>query len=282
MATGGFHYCPDMLQEFMPVIANAQGVNVIGAVAGNTGDGIIMARRDAGAATVKDSGQFTIGMMFMPETLASNLLVFPTGQRIDDESSYMMQWGSSVTAAGFNYAYVISDARTRNAAKDAAVAQGRAFQANTIAELAALINAGRFNTTGGHVMNPAVLTATVARYNEMARTGVDVDFGKPANYLFEINQPPFFAWVGDSFMVYGSRGGLEVDTWGRVLHTNGSIIPGLFAAGELANYRVLPINYGGSGQALTIYTAMGRLSGRAAATGVTNLNPVTDRWVVQP
>ena len=95
-------------------------------------------------------------------------------------------------------------------------------------------------------VDPQGLAATVARNNEYARTGVDLEYGKGATEVSRFNgdpqhQPnpclgpiattPFCAlqlWPGDA----AADAGLATDTYGRVLDATGRPVPGLFACGN--------------------------------------------------
>ncbi|MDB5397882.1 MAG: 3-ketosteroid-delta-dehydrogenase [Rhodospirillales bacterium] len=120
-------------------------------------------------------------------------------------------------------------------------------QGATLAELAAEIGV------------PAEgLTLTVERFNRFAATGVDEDFhrgetpydlyiaselpalfglgettkvGSPNACLIPLTTGPYYAakvGLGD----LGSKGGLKTDATARVLRPDGSVIPGLYAAGD--------------------------------------------------
>ena len=76
-------------------------------------------------------------------------------------------------------------------------------------------------------------TSTVARYNELARQGRDIDFGKHTDRLTTIEKPPFYACRMETRrMVILS--GLKVNTRLQVLDTERHIIPGLYAAGNVS------------------------------------------------
>lgn len=73
--------------------------------------------------------------------------------------------------------------------------------------------------------------ATVARYNELARTGNDLDFGKRRECLTTIEKAPFYAAnVGTALLV--TLGGLRINEKLQVLDNNLVPIPGLYAAGN--------------------------------------------------
>jgi 3-oxosteroid 1-dehydrogenase len=95
---------------------------------------------------------------------------------------------------------------------------------------------------------PSALAATVERFNGFAAGGVDDDFGRgsdeydrffaaggdgPNPALVALDQPPFHA-ARLVLSDLGTKGGLVTDPAGRVLRDDGSVLPGLFAAGNSA------------------------------------------------
>lgn len=95
-------------------------------------------------------------------------------------------------------------------------------------------------------MEPATLRATVDRFNAFARAGVDDDFGRgksaydryygdpsviPNANLGPLEKGPFTAYrvvIGD----LGTKGGVVTDEFARALREDGSVIEGLYAAGN--------------------------------------------------
>jgi fumarate reductase flavoprotein subunit len=76
-------------------------------------------------------------------------------------------------------------------------------------------------------------TATVARYNELARDRKDLDFGKHPDRLTTIEKPRFYASkIQPRYMVI--LGGLKINRQLQVLDTHMNVIPGLYAAGNVS------------------------------------------------
>ncbi|GLZ28606.1 3-ketosteroid-delta-1-dehydrogenase [Lentzea sp. NBRC 105346] len=118
------------------------------------------------------------------------------------------------------------------------------------------------------------LVDTVRRFNELAESGEDTDFrrgdssydryyGDPTNRpnpcLAALVKPPFYAVrivPGD----LGTKGGLRTDARARVLRDDGSVIPGLYAAGN-TSAPVMGRSYAGAGSTLGPAMTFGYLAG---------------------
>jgi len=112
--------------------------------------------------------------------------------------------------------------------------------------------------------------ATVERYNELVKKGVDEDFGKDPSLLHPIVKPPFFASISSTDgMPTGAMvtlAGLAIDENQRVLDENDDPIPGLFATGNCSGGRysadyITPMSGNSIGWAFT----MGRIAGKYIA-----------------
>ncbi|WEH18235.1 3-oxosteroid 1-dehydrogenase [Streptomyces sp. VNUA24] len=109
----------------------------------------------------------------------------------------------------------------------------------------------------------AALRSTVDRFNSLARQGEDKDFGRgdsaydhyytdpsvrPNSCLAPLWLPPYYALrivPGD----LGTKGGLLTDARARVLRPDGSVIAGLYAAGN-ASAAVMGRSYAGAGSTI--------------------------------
>ena len=105
---------------------------------------------------------------------------------------------------------------------------GYFFAANTLEELATAIK----NEYQAKPMQGATLQATVKRYNSFVEVGEDKDFGKPAP-KHKIQTPPFYAAWGTP-VVHDTRAGLRINARCQVIDMSGTVIPGLYCAGESA------------------------------------------------
>lgn len=129
------------------------------------------------------------------------------------------------------------------------------FVADTIEELVAKINASGSQTW---TMDPAVLKATIERYNGFVKAGVDEDFDKPKP-KFEIATGPFYA-AAATFAVHDSYAGLRIDMDCRVLDMKGEVIEGLWCGGESAGGS----SQHGLGRSLTQGYVIGQRIGKKA------------------
>jgi fumarate reductase flavoprotein subunit len=126
--------------------------------------------------------------------------------------------------------------------------QGDLYCANTIEELLNYMDCYK-----GETRKKA--SATIARYNEMCKKGMDADFGKDRQVMKAtmLKDPPFYGSVnkgGGAGMMMGGGGisagmvattGLDTDAEGRVLNSEFKPIKGLYAAGNNAGGRYITV-----------------------------------------
>ncbi|MGI6037403.1 MAG: FAD-dependent oxidoreductase [Limnochordia bacterium] len=125
------------------------------------------------------------------------------------------------------------------------------FFADTLEEMAAKIGC-----------DAATLKGEVERYNTFVEKGHDPDFGK-TSFTYKIEAPYVARAMRPS--IHHTMGGLAIDTDCRVLDTQGKVIPGLYAAGEVTGGIHAGNRVGGN--AIADIFVFGRIAGANAAQG---------------
>ncbi|QNO14269.1 FAD-dependent oxidoreductase [Alkalicella caledoniensis] len=252
LATGGFTRNPDLVDEYFTNLGNFS-TNV---GEGNTGDGITMGLA-AGADVIMPNAGIDIMMNFATGygygEEATELFVTPDGERFMDERDFHFKRTRILYDYGFDNFWYIIDEKSYNDRVAGAVQANMAFEADTIEELAGKIG-----------IKPEVLKTTVERYNELCVKGKDLDFNKPSQYMVPINQGKFYA-LAMTKSNSGTHGGLKINIDAQVINKDGNVIPGLYAAGEVASGQILHQEYPGSGTAIIAFLTFGRQAGAAAA-----------------
>lgn len=102
---------------------------------------------------------------------------------------------------------------------EAGVESGLLYKGETLAELAQAAG-----------IDPEGLEATVAAYNELCKKGEDDQFFKPAEYLFALEEGPFYA-LRNIPGWYSTLCGVKINGKIQVIDETGHAIPGLYAGG---------------------------------------------------
>lgn len=140
---------------------------------------------------------------------------------------------------------------------------GTVYIGETLEE--ALTNAGM----SGEALENAL--ATVEHYNELCATGVDSQFGKPANNMIAIDEGPFYVAPQSTDRLYGPglntlaglvvNGNFQVKTMDRK-----NVIPGLYAVGNVSGERYgNAYNCPSAGNNMGHSMTSGRVAGKHAA-----------------
>ena len=155
------------------------------------------------------------------------ILVNQDGKRFVDE----MKTRDVVSAAELeqpgSYAFVIFDQRLRDNRKaiEKYVSTGITIQADTYEELAEQIG-----------VDPATFAETMNTWNQYVANGKDEDFdravGEGVGVEHDLSTAPYYA-IKIAPGIHHTMGGVHIDTGAHVIDTNGKVIPGLFAAGEV-------------------------------------------------
>ncbi|MEV6065336.1 FAD-dependent oxidoreductase [Nocardia sp. NPDC052001] len=269
LTTGGFVDNDAMLTAHAPELLGHTKVSA----GTDDGSGIRMAQALGAAVRHMSSGQ--VGMSLIPGLAARGMVVNARGQRFINEDTYPGRIGQAALyrnnmggawAGGDSAVWVIVD---EQGFEDVPEPQRWGVQPTHVAETPAELEQLTGLPTGS-------LTATIARYNESASAGKDLDLHKASRWLRPLTaplaaidvkagiRPP--AEAGDRRGTGASvftLGGLHTDLDGHVLDLNGDRIPGLFAAGRAAN-GLHGFGYI-SGTSLGDGTFFGRRAGTAAA-----------------
>lgn len=151
---------------------------------------------------------------------------------------------------------------TRDAIEQACQAEGpfSIIKGETIDELLSKLE---------NLTDAATARASIERYNELAHNGKDLDFGKPANRIFPIENGPFYAFQGGMNVNLVTLVGLIGDEECHVFNENDEIIPGLYVAGNAQGER-FSVNYiptmSGMSHSLAMY--YGYVAGKNMAAGI--------------
>ncbi len=206
---------------------------------GNTGDGIVMAQEiGAGVEGMDNIMMFPLGDYTDDQHVSmvgifngsSNLMVNTHGKRFVNETASRFEICHAVFEQDDPYYYIITDSinsGSENISEEdiqKSIDNGYLYKGDTIEELAE--NMG---------VEPNVLTKTVEQYNTACSTNNDELFGRVQfSEGSEIVSGPFYATPLRP-VAHITIGGLTVDDTNHVLDTDGNIINGLYAAGEVIN-----------------------------------------------
>ena len=250
LAGGGFDRNAAMRMRYHGISGDTSGNP------GNLGSAIALGQRAGAALELMDDawwGASVIGadggdpsFIVGERALPYSIMVDAKGDRFANEAESYVDLGHHMLEHDKDGSYwIIGDARharryMRTYAMDPRTnkklaAEGSMAKRGTIEELARELR-----------MEPARLRATVDRFNEFARAGIDDDFGRgksaydryygdpsvvPNPNLGPLEKGPFTAYrvvIGD----LGTKGGVLTDEHARALREDGSVIEGLYAAGN--------------------------------------------------
>lgn len=252
-AAGGFGANNKMVASYVPRLKGFATTNHPGAM----GEGIELAKK-AGANLIDMTEIQThptvvpgVGQM-ITEAVRGNgaILVNKEGKRFYNE----LETRDNVSAAilkqkdGVAYIFFDSDMQKSLKATNKYITKDFCVKGNTMDEIAKAMG-----------VDAATLKATVATYDKGRAAGKDA-FGR-ANMKFDLNHGPFYA-IMITPAVHHTMGGVKIDTKTQVLNAKGQVIPGFFAAGEIAGGVHGANRLGGNAQADIV--TFGRIAGQQA------------------
>lgn len=283
LATGGYRNNKEMIAEHNPLFTLTDSVGGY-----STGDGQRMAEA-VGANMVYNGG--SISFFINVDGIAEDnpgisMYVSPEGKRFVNENHYFTHRAAIALSQGINTYYGIYDSENIDASTlEQAIKNGSVVKADTIEELAAALS-----------MDEATFVSTAEKYNGFCDTGIDEEFGKPAErtgYVFDpdrenlydvdsiekhytllnkIDAAPYYAvaYTVNDTTFCGTVGGCEININTEVLNKQGEVIPGLFANGEVANAQLIGTLYPQAGTSLSFCTTYGIVAGQNAAAYALN------------
>ncbi len=257
IATGGFGANLEMVTRLQPSLSGFATLNHPGA----TGDAFEWVTSLGGATIQMANIQIhptaeAVNHILITEAVRGNgaILVNRSGKRFCNEMDTRDVVSAAILKQQTEEAFLIFDQGVRKslASIETYANQHLLVQGNTISELASL--------TG---IPAESLMQSITRYNEQQKAGVDDDFHRSATEMTAaLETAPFYA-VRVKPAIHHTMGGLSVNTETQVLKTDGTPIPGLFAAGEVTGGLHGANRLGGNGVADIVVN--GRLAGLAAA-----------------
>ncbi len=286
LAAGGFARNDDMRQQYHPHPVSATWSM---AAPTDSGDGI-RAGMAVGAATALMDDAWWGPALLLPGGIAvftlrersfpGSIIVDHNGERFMNESASYVECGHRIYERNEKVpaipAWLVIDDKHRRRYPFVMLRPGRT--PDTIIESGFLRRAGSLAELASQIgVDPQGLATTVQRFNRFAVAGRDEDFHRgdtaydrfygdprvaPNPNLATIDTPPYYAsaiYPGD----LGTKGGLLTDEHARVVRTDGTPIPGLYAAGN-TTASVMGRTYPGPGCTLAAACVFAFLGARHA------------------
>jgi len=244
LCTGDYGHDPEMMEKYCPLAAEIAKTRNDYVPALNTGDGHKMALWAGAVMEIMPHAPMDHGGG-APLGTDPFLQVNGDGERFQNEDVpvqslanslfrqpgwkywqvFDSKWPEEVPRMGWGFRRVYEATAESIASLERGVQNGSVLMADTVEELAQKMEVP---------IEP--FKATVERYNELARQGKDLDFGKRADRLTTVEKPPFYAGFGTpAFLV--SLGGLNVNPKLQALDADRKVIPGLYMAGNTVGNR---------------------------------------------
>ena len=255
LATGGFGANLDMVTQYKPELAGFMTTNAAGA----QGQGIEMATA-IGAGTV-DMDQIQIHPTVEANTAAliteglrgdGAILVNANGERFVDEVGTRDVVSAAEIAQPGSYSWLIVDQAMADASSviQGYIKKGYTKTGATYEELAKELD-----------VDPAAFANTMETWNSYVEAKHDPDFGR-TSFANPLNNGPYYA-IKVTAGVHHTMGGVTINSATEVLKEDGTVIPGLFAAGEVTGGVHGANRLGGT--AVADFVVFGRIAGESAA-----------------
>lgn len=261
IATGGFASNIEMRKEYNPVYDEKF---LSTATPGSTGDGIMMAQ-EVGADLV-DMSYIQVYPTCNPETgiisyVANSrfdgaILINQEGKRFVDEMGRRDDISNAIIDQTGGVAYLVwsSEIEEVGHMTDIHLVEYSQWENSDLIYKAESIE----DAAAHYNISVEEMQATIDAYNASIADGVDEDYNR-GGALRTIEEGPFYIQVVTA-STHHTMGGIKINDQAQVLDTNGEVIPGLFAAGEVVG-GVHGTNRLG-GNAITDIIVFGRIAGQ--------------------
>ncbi|WP_232221670.1 FAD-binding protein [Nocardioides sp. J54] len=251
VAAGGFVMNADMVARYTPALGSK-----LFTLGSTYDDGLgIRLGESVGAALEHMDEPFITAPFYPPSSRCKGIIVNRDGERFVAEDSYHARTSYHVMKQPDAVAYLIVDSEHLGEDHMPLVPLKDGFE--TIEEMEA-----------GLGMPAGALVRTVTRYNENAARGEDPDFHKHPDWLAPQTAGPWAVLdlsLGVALYAGFTIGGMATTVDGQVRRTDGSVVPGLYAAGACASNIAQDGNGYCSGTQLGEGSFFGRRAGRHAA-----------------
>ena len=255
LTTGGFGANLDMVVKYKPELKGFMTTNA----AGIQGQGIEMAEA-IGAATV-DMDQIQIHPTVEANTAAliteglrgdGAVLINAEGKRFIDEVGTRDVVSAAEIAQTGSYSWLVVDQAMVDASSviQGYIKKGYTKTGATYEELAKELD-----------VDPAAFANTMETWNGYVEAKNDPDFGR-TSFANPLNNGPYYA-IKVTAGVHHTMGGVTINSATEVLKEDGTVIPGLFAAGEVTGGVHGANRLGGT--AVADFVVFGRIAGESAA-----------------
>jgi tricarballylate dehydrogenase len=249
----------------------------------NTGDGIKMAL-DIGAQptgnwsgghavgwdrNAPEFGDLSVGDNFQKHSYPWGIMINARGERFVDEGADFRnytyaKYGRVILEQPGQFAWQIFDRKVLHLLRDEyRIKRVTKARADTLEDLVGKlddVNAGRALETI-KAYNAAVKTEVPFNPNVKDGRGTRGLAVPKSNWANTIDEPPFEAYAVTCGLTF-TFGGVKIDVDGRVIDSDGAVIPGLYAAGEMVG-GLFYFNYPG-GTGLMAGSVFGRIAGSSA------------------
>lgn len=285
LATGGVAGTVASLHEFFPQLFDAEDTNFTFGSAHCVGDGIHMAEklgadcRKAMGILLKGPSHLGPGGTQALTYSADSMIVTQHGARFIDEAK-IWSFHAALNNIPKKTTYTIVDdkiVQELNAKLPPQAQPGTSKAPVTLLEgLRQEAEAGKNTFIGDDLREAAkyfdipeaALLQSVSQYNAMCRAGKDTDLGKDPRHLKPIETPPYYVLKGGR-STDSTYGGVRINGDFQALKPDGSVIPGLYAIGDVATGFVAEI-YAPPGAGFTWSLGSGHMCGKVVADAICN------------